>query len=217
MIQPDQIIRSKRKTLSISIDSLGRLVVRAPYACKLERIFSFIEEKESWILRAKERRKTVKLPIMQDLSGYTFSFLGEDLTISLHSRKGYQKEEGFLFLDENNPRKALDGFFLDEAKRVLIPLVGKRAKELGVSFRKIAIGRARTRWGSCSKDGALRFSFRVLYCPLDVIDYVVVHELCHRKVYSHKPTFWTEVQRFLPDYKNKRKWLKENAHLMQIF
>ena len=81
---------------------------------------------------------------------------------------------------------------------------------VGVSFGNITIRNQRSRWGSCSGKGNLNFNCLLMLTPEHVIDYVVVHELCHRKEMNHSPRFWAEVERILPDYRRSRQWLKEH-------
>ena len=82
---------------------------------------------------------------------------------------------------------------------------------VGVTYGRITIRNQKTRWGSCSTKGNLNFNCLLMLTPPEVIDYVVVHELCHRKEMNHSKRFWDEVERVLPDHKNARKWLKENG------
>ena len=96
MVQPDTIIRSNRKTLAISIDSFGRLLVRAPKRCSKERIFAFIQAKESWIVRKQAERKGAGMALPpENLEGYTFLLLGNSTTICLYEDKkvGYDSEK----------------------------------------------------------------------------------------------------------------------------
>lgn len=82
---------------------------------------------------------------------------------------------------------------------------------IGVDWRGITIRNQRSRWGSCSSSGNLNFNCLLMLTPPDIIDYVVVHELCHRREMNHSPLFWCEVEKILPDYKARRKWLKDNG------
>ncbi len=90
------------------------------------------------------------------------------------------------------------------------------AKMMGVSYGRITIRNQKTRWGSCSAKGNLNFNCLLMLAPEDVRDYVVIHELSHRKHMNHSKAFWQQVEAIMPDYKDKRKWLKDNGNnLMQ--
>ena len=85
---------------------------------------------------------------------------------------------------------------------------------IGVTYGGITIRTQKTRWGSCSSKGNLNFNCLLMLTPPEVLDYVVVHELCHRREMNHSPKFWAEVERVLPDYDARRKWLKENGQTL---
>ena len=98
-----------------------------------------------------------------------------------------------------------------QAKKVIPPRVAERARQIGVTYGRIAIRKQKSLWGSCSAKGNLNFNCLLMLCPEDVQDYVIVHELCHRKELNHSVRFWTEVARILPDYKQPLKWLKNEG------
>lgn len=98
-----------------------------------------------------------------------------------------------------------------QAREELPLLVQHYAAILDVTYGRITIRSQKTRWGSCSGTGNLNFNCLLMLCPPEVRDYVVVHELCHRKQMNHSAAFWAEVERILPDYRAQRKWLKENG------
>ena len=99
----------------------------------------------------------------------------------------------------------------DRALDVIPGRVRYFAPLVGVSYGRITIRSQHTRWGSCSAKGNLNFNCLLMLCPSEVVDYVVIHELCHRKELNHSPDFWAEVEKICPDYRIHRKWLKENG------
>ena len=99
----------------------------------------------------------------------------------------------------------------DRAAEEISDRVAYYAPLLGVTYGRITIRHQKTRWGSCSAKGNLNFNCLLMLAPQQVVDYVVVHELCHRKEMNHSPAFWALVAGFCPDYRQCRKWLKENG------
>lgn len=98
-----------------------------------------------------------------------------------------------------------------QAMKLILQKVRYYAQIIGVTYGRITIRNQRTRWGSCSGKGNLNFNCLLLLMPEEVLDYVVVHELCHRKEMNHSARFWEEVEKILPDYRQRRKWLKDNG------
>lgn len=223
-LQPNEIIRSRRKTLSVTVDAFGRVIVRAPLGMSEERIFSFLTEKRSWILRHKSQTRGtgIELP-PENLDGFCFLLLGKRTKIRLYEGQRVRFESGgeegadVVFLPETNSRERLVKWLKANAKRVLLKIVAARAAEMGATYPSLTVNSAKTRWGSCSQNNALHFSFRLLYAPVAVIDYVAVHELAHVFHKNHSKAFWAVVENYVPDRKAKRAWLKNNAGLMEIF
>ena len=220
MVQPSEIIRSSRKTLAITIDSFGRLIVRAPLRCSEQRINAFLQEKEGWIVRKISERKGagIELP-PENLHGYSFMLLGRKCKIYIADtpKVCYDGENGVVYLPSKNPKERLVKWLKENAKRIFTQVAFDTAKRMGVTYQSVGVTSARGRWGSCSGKNAIHFSFRLIYAPKDVIEYVVVHELAHTKHHNHSQAFWAEVAKFVPDWKTKRAWLKTHGALMEIF
>ena len=98
------------------------------------------------------------------------------------------------------------------AKRIIPQRVRYYANLMGVEYGRITIRMQKSRWGSCSGKGNLNFNCLLMRTPDEIIDYVVVHELCHLKEMNHSPRFWAEVEKVIPDYKERRKWLKDHGN-----
>ena len=101
--------------------------------------------------------------------------------------------------------------YRDKAREIFEQKVSYYAQKMGVSYGRIAIRDQKTRWGSCSGEGNLNFNWRLIFAPAGVLDYVVVHELAHRKEMNHSPRFWRVVEDTMPEYRKYQKWLKENG------
>ena len=220
MVQPHEIIRSKRKTLSISVDGFGRLIVRAPKAFSEERIFAFIKEKESWILKKQAERKGAGISLPpKNLHGYKLLLLGEYYTVITYDGKkvGLDSERKLLYLPQEKTEYRIKKWIKENALRILTKVTEDKAKAMGAAYRSVSVSSARSRWGVCTYDNVIRYSYRLLYVPKEVLEYVVVHELAHTKHKDHSKRFWAEVAAHVPDWKEKRKWLKTHGALMEIF
>ena len=100
----------------------------------------------------------------------------------------------------------------EQAFKLIPQRVEYFARQVGVTYGRITIRNQKTRWGSCSSKGNLNFNCLLMLAPTEILDYVVVHELCHRKEMNHSKAFWTEVEKVLPDYRQSVQWLKENGN-----
>ncbi|MBQ5656705.1 MAG: M48 family metallopeptidase [Bacteroidaceae bacterium] len=161
-------------------------------------------------------RKTIAIQIMPDGSVVVRSpkrmrvdevrkFVNSKSTwIEKHLTSRVPRNEEKLTDSELKELRERTRILVTERVRYFAPLVG-------VTYNQIAIRVQRTRWGSCSSKGNLNFNCLLALVPPDVLDYIVVHELCHRKELNHSERFWTEVGKVLPDYKIRKKWLKDNG------
>jgi len=155
----------------------------------------------------------------EELNGYTFLLLGRNVQIVLTESKNivYDGENGIVYLPSKRARERLIKWLKENAQRIFLTVTEQKAKEMGVTFQSVSVTNAKSKWGSCSYDNKLRYTFRLLYAPKEVVEYVVVHELAHTKHKDHSKYFWAEVEKYVPDWKDKRKWLKVHGILMEIF
>ena len=102
----------------------------------------------------------------------------------------------------------------EDALRYIPLRVREIAKKMAVTFGNITIRNQKTRWGSCSAKGNLNFNCLLMLTPPEVVDYVIIHELCHRIHMNHSPAFWREVEKYDPGYRDKKKWMKEHGRVL---
>lgn len=220
MLTVDEIIKSKRRTLAITVNAFGKVIVRAPLRASQKEIDYFVKKHESWILRKKETAlaSCICLPT-QRLNGYKLLLLGKYYEIVLYpqERVALDHENCKLYLPEKNAEQRLVVWVKENALRILTKSVEEISARMGVKANSVAITGAKSFWGICTSKNDLRFCYRVLYAPRDVLEYVVVHELAHVTYKNHSSAFWREVEKYIPNWKEKRRWLKERALLIQIF
>lgn len=175
-----KIVKSRRKTLSLSVREENVILAKAPYGCPVEEVLRFAELKKNWIgkqsLRIRETRER-------------------------------SEAEGYLTDEEIKTLTKM-------AKKVLPERVAHYAEILGVTYGRITIRHQRSLWGSCSAAGNLNFNFLLMLAPASVADYVVVHELCHRFEMNHSARFWARVERVMPDWRERRAWLKTDGEVL---
>lgn len=209
MTEPYQLIRSDRRTLSVSINGEGAVVVRAPRRMPKGEIEAFLHEKRRWIeeKQALVRSQAVGRFVPED--GACLPWLGGALTVRRCRVPEAVEEAGVLLVpDESDALMYIRKWRRARAQDVLIPRVQLWAQRTGLAPQSLAFGEARTRWGSMSRAGAMRLNLALMHCPMELIDYVIVHELTHLVEMNHSPAFHARVRATLPDADARRARLK---------
>lgn len=220
-MQNPKIIRSKRKTIALIVQSDGELLVRAPQRATRQQIDALLTKHADWVARkqAEVRARPAPKPVHQFVEGEIFYFLGVAYPLQLVDREKPALLLGGVFQlakSEQDDAKALFEYvYKKEARRIFNERIDFYAQKHGFDVKKVKLSSARTRWGSCSSKGYINLTWRLVMAPLAIIDYVVVHELCHLREPNHSSAFWAQVAAIMPDYKKRRTWLKENGHLFR--
>ena len=234
------IVRSKRKTMCMSVNKDGSVTVKAPRLFPTDmEILKFVEQKAEWILKQRDRqqeKEDMKL-VRRFETDYSFPYFGEECLVEMQNAKkisiSYEngkiviKTPAFerLQLDyENVENKALIEKLQTDLKKwykkQAYAYVSKRVeyyKEIiGVTVTSVSIKSRKSQWGSCDSNGNLTFSWRLVMARPTAIDYVVIHELCHRKHMDHSRDFWNQVQKYMPEFKKEKEWLEENSVNLNI-
>jgi hypothetical protein len=217
------LVRSRRRTLAMSVDQRG-LRVGAPAAARMRDIEDFIRSNAKWVLSkldawqsaSRERRIAVR-------DGAQMPLFGEPWTLRVAPGRGESRwSDGTRELElRPGPHVEARHMLLGELRRRALDLFRQRATDLirplGRPLPPLALSNAQTRWGSCSSRSGLRFNWRLIHLPLRLTDYVVAHELGHLLEMNHSPRFWRVVEGLCPGYREAREELRSRALTMPDF
>lgn len=229
-----KIVRSNRKTVAIQLLEDGNVEVSAPFSVTKKQIDEIIKDKISWILKKQEELKRIYIEKNIDRKfedGEKISYLGKEFSLKIIKAKEYIQPKVVIdndnmviyinekFIDKDakeNIRNIIKKWLVERFRDVAVDRIKKYSFLIGVNPTKITIREQKTRWGSCSSKGNINLNWKLVMAPMEVIDYVIVHELCHMIEMNHSKNYWNIVSTVMPDYKNHRKWLKENGHKLGI-
>ncbi len=224
------IIRSgKRKTVSIVIRTNNTIEVLAPSRAPTIVIDQFVRSKSAWIKRKLHFNREIRsnYKAKQFVAGELFQLLGTSLTLVIKSGKRsvvHSDNELIVSLPttlspekrEATIKNMVQIWYRDQADIYL----AQRCEELGKRVGKIALLVAtksyKSRWGSCHQDGRIYFNWRLMMAPVWVVDYVIVHELCHLAHHNHSREYWSLVESIMPDYRHAKTWLKINGDTLAL-
>lgn len=211
----DDIKRTKRKTIGIIIKSDLAIRVRAPYWVRNSEIENFIIENKNWIEKKLiELKNKPKIESKYFVNGERFLYLGKEIKLCLSAGQEFiltETDELLIpVLYGDNIKEMLIRWYKNQANRIITERCKIISERIKINPKKIKINSARTRWGSCSKNGNVNFTWRLVMAPLQVIDYVILHELVHLVHHNHSKAYWSMVENFMPEYKIYEEWLKCN-------
>ncbi len=209
---PYLLRRSRRRTVGLRIDHRG-LIVGAPASATLAAIDDVVRRHGVWVVehldRWRERTLSAALPLAE---GARLPWLGGELGLRFGgtARARWSADGGELRLPQapDAAAPALERALRQRIREVFGQRVAHWAPQLGLAVPPIALSAARTRWGSCSSRGVVRLNWRLGFMPLNLVDYVVVHELAHLREMNHSPRFWSLVEGLCPDWRERRRELR---------
>jgi predicted metal-dependent hydrolase len=229
--------RSQRRTIGLSVGPDG-LSVRAPRWTPVAEVEALLHDKATWVLdklqRARERAGELAQARTTWANGAELDFLGQRVRLLLDPTHGFVQigavleppasdaSERVVTLrlglsqnaSEAQIRDAAQAWLMRQAKRVFAERLNHFAPQLGVRYTQLRLSNASTRWGSASADGTIRLNWRLIHLKMEMVDYVVVHELSHLRHMDHSPLFWDVVAGVLPDHKQRRQALRQSALLL---
>lgn len=221
-----KVVRSsRRKTAEIRVRA-GAVSILVPALVSVKEIDKILEKKQRWIVEKIELQHQIIPPAAKKyVNGEVFSYLGDDYPLQVESGP-YAPVElicGVLMVrvpggsaQPSVVRNALLRWYKRRAHEQLEARVNRLAPLVGAQPTSIEVKTFKARWGSCSIKGKLQFNWLIILAPERIVDYVVVHELCHLLQHNHSAAYWREVARVMPDYRECRDWLKSNAAALKV-
>jgi len=216
------LAQSDRKTMSIYVEPDGNVVVRAPKNIDKERIKAIVDLKRFWIHKSiAEFRELNRTKVERQIaSGEGFLFMGKSHRLKLDGNADVPLalRNGFFLLREKDARRAKNlfiGFYREQGKEHLPQRVEYFRKKMGIGKVNVRVLELKKRWASWGKKN-LNFHWKIMLAPISVIDYVIVHELAHTVKKDHSPAFWEIVESVMPNYREKKEWLRVNGANLDI-
>lgn len=221
----------RKKTVALQIQPNSTVVVLSPYLLDKDKIKDIVQKRARWIIRRQERIKKLnaEMPKKEFVSGESFPYLGREYRLKVIKTENEECRpcklvSGRFYVEINNKfsgrvaskivKEKLREWYIESAKEKVNERTQKYSGLIGIMPQKIIIRNQEKRWGSCSHSGVLRFNWKVIMAPMSVLNYVIVHELCHLVHRNHSDEFWHRVGSIIPDFREKRQWLKENSFLL---
>ena len=217
-MNPNKIIRSKRKTLSLTINEKAELIIRAPKRLSIEKIQDFINEKENWINRKK---RLIENQIKDVTSNHNkLLYLGNLFPINIEqnaSKELFFTGEEFIAnsIEPDSLSLSIKKWYKNKFKEIALPRVAYFANKHNLMVNQVRIKNQKTMWGSCSSKNNINLNYLLLMAPMGVIDYVIVHELVHTIHRNHSTDFWDSVESIMPEFQEHKRWLKKNGYKLR--
>lgn len=216
-MQDIKIVRSmKTNAVSIRILPDAGVKVTIPYFYPIFLVNKLLKEKEAWI----RQKQQLILARKRDSGPHKYYYLGQAYEIGF--RPGQEDvvvvADKLYLASQSDKYKVsyLTSWYKKQARKIIVARVNLLSSKSGDRFTSIGITTADTRWGSCSSRKTLNFNWKLVMAPLEVIDYVIAHELAHLTNLNHSRDFWERVRKIYPLYREYRTWLKRNGHLLTV-
>ena len=219
------LVKNRRKTASIYIERDGKISVLVPEKLTNRQIEDLLENKRKWIYRNLAEWQDLNARRVQRVyvNGEGFLYLGRSYRLKLVSDldEPLMLKDGYFCLRANNVSipnadAAFKTFFREKGLVRIPPRVAYFKAKMDVEPRSIKVIELKHRWASCSSGGNLHFHWKCMMAPLTIIDYIVVHELAHLIYPNHTAAFWNQVDKVMPDYQERKDWLRDNGAGMDL-
>ncbi|NCB41470.1 MAG: M48 family peptidase [Clostridia bacterium] len=218
-----RVIYRKRKTLCIQVRPPGDVTVISPKGKTEAEILWLVQSKAKWIQKKLSEMQRIEALNTENkyVDGEAFSYLGQRYILQVRVHQKYKRlqvkiEERNLVvytskIEPESTRAALEVWYKKQAMEVIKERIAYYQNVIQIKPSQIVVKKQQKRWGSCTSKHKLLFNFRCVMLPHSILDYIVVHELCHLLQLNHSKEFWRLVEEILPDYKQRKQWLRTHG------
>ena len=214
--------RRRLRTTALSISPSGQIIVIAPIWVPKKNIDEFVASKSDWISKQLSNIKPKRS--LKYAHGEMHLYFGEKYPLNFIYTDTNKIKVKFLFnkiniyLKDGNQdvQKALLAWYLDNGKRIITTKVNYFCNQVKAEYNRITLKKVSSIWGSCSHKNNLNFNRKLIMAPHGIVDYVIIHEVCHLIYHNHGQNFWKLVASLDPKFKTHRLWLKQNSHLLSL-
>ena len=215
---PYKVIRSNRRTLSISINENAELIVRAPHLLSMNIIHDFINEKKKWVNKQQKiiNNRLSDSAFDKDMALMLGSLYPIKIKTDQSEKLTFNGEEFLVYSsDQELIHSSLKKWYKKKFREVAIPRLTYFADQYNLSVNQVRIKEQKTLWGSCSSRNNINLNYLLIMAPMNVIDYVIIHELAHTTHRNHSSHFWKTVESMMPNFKEAKTWLKDYGYKLR--
>ncbi len=221
MIKPDMIIRTNRRSMSLTVSKDGQVIIRAPKSLPLDRIFQFLNEKEGWVNKHLTRIKKEENNNIDIRNHQSYLILGKKYKPK--AMAGIKKIEIYnneiiypSNWDDLTLYNKMKKYYLNLASEILPKRLEYFADLMQIDYSDVVIKGFKAKWGSCDNKGIITINYKTVMLPHRVIDYILIHELSHRIEFNHSPAFYKVIECIMDDWKKQRKQLHNYNYLLSV-
>lgn len=206
------IVRSARRTVSVSVSTDNKITLRCPLKMTEKKVLDYLDSKKEWIDKIIAKN-TLRINSFNALYNYEEILInGKRFPLKISDKIDVCPEAVYI-----KKRSDIKGLFLKYLSEEFIEYAKKIAFSIDLTANKFSLKSYKSRWGCCDKKNNITFNYLLIMLPTEIQRYVIIHELCHTKIFNHSDSFWRLVFKFEPDYKNIRKRLKEYGFIIKIY
>ncbi|MGL5820696.1 MAG: M48 family metallopeptidase, partial [Sarcina sp.] len=200
----------KKKNVSLEITNRGKVIIRAPKNLAKNELTKIIEKRYYWIIENVEKIRLENNLIIERnyVEGEKYYYLGAEYVLKYNNIESIDTENKIIYANKINTKESLKKFYIDYASVYISKQINFFKEFFEEDLKELRVRDIKSCWGKCTYNNIITFNFRLIMFNKEIVDYVIIHELVHMKHKNHSKYFWSEVEKYIPNYKKLRKELK---------